>query len=178
MKILNLIDVWEKLKSDIELEKISNICAFLEKIKNNSNWKIYYCGKDLHPTVYKILLECNNAEHTHDSLTVFNNTQQHLDYYFAGFHTNLCLFNSEIGIDKLLEIAVPKKYSFCILADLTCGLKFDNNLTIPEQADNLPFYRYSDPALTSMEQIESRIQNTRNVLINKILKNSSEIQID
>ena len=122
--VLILIDVWERLVSDLEVEKKNNICDFLQQIKGSDQWMVYYwSGHDSTVTDKKVshaISQCNHL-YTNDGLIVYNNTHKHLNYYFAGFHTNYCVFSNHIGIDKMLETTVESNRDFFIVKELTSG---------------------------------------------------------
>jgi hypothetical protein len=121
--ILVLIDVWAHLNSPLEQAKKINICKFLKKIQGRANWKIYHhhSSRSVDSTVLDCLIKAK-AINTVDTDPIFKtNKNRYINYYFAGFHANICAFYSSIGINKLLQIADPIKYDFKIIDDLTCA---------------------------------------------------------
>ena len=123
--ILCLIDTWAHLNTSIEQNTKKSICNFLQKISSDE-WLVYlWSGSsyecDLH--ILKALSNTNYIE-TNNSVEVFKPVPAYFTYYYAGFHTNLCIFNNEIGISKFLQF--NKENKFYIIEDLTCGLLPDD----------------------------------------------------
>jgi len=121
MNYLILIDTWKDLNSSIEVEKKKNICNLLQL--HGSKFKTYYFYNltDIDPTIYSYINK-NNGVFTDNPHDVYENLGRNDWFYFAGFHTNHCIFYNHIGIDALLSVADDHfKKRFNILGDCTAG---------------------------------------------------------
>jgi len=124
--ILCLIDTWQSQSSTLEKSVKADICNFLNTMPLKK-WKVYFWASDFQPD-YDVMnsLFSTNYTITNDSLEVFRPRPSSATYYFAGMHTNHCIFESEIGINKLLQInSSPEDHkltnNFYIIEDLTCA---------------------------------------------------------
>lgn len=170
-KVLCLIDVWKICNGPIEVRVKNNICSFLNRLKGNKDIKIYfYTGiTEADPDVAKCL-ENTNYEITNDSLEVFRPREHVTDYYFAGFATNLCLFSSEIGIEKYLQIN-SNKSNFYIVEDLTAPTNIENKCI--EISD----LEYLNAGNCNLSEDYIVTQNYRyHIILNKFIQSCSIIE--
>jgi hypothetical protein len=135
VNVLILIDVWQRLQSPEELAIKHNICKFLEQIKNNNQWIVYHnhSGSQLDTNVRDALDQCNNVE-INNPLIVYDNHDKFINYFYGGFHANVCLFSNNIGINKLMQVATMNNCNWNIVSELTIGLEvLREDAPIPER---------------------------------------------
>jgi hypothetical protein len=149
--VLILIDVWDKLNHKLEVRAKNHIIHFINLIKDRDNWKIYI--SEQHPTLdrypdfptdIQILgaLAGTNFMYAHGSEPFEHIDWDNTHFYFAGFHTQHCLFDKRLGIRNFWRQA-PAQYrdNYSILADCTAANMIDPNdqrLTIPISPYDLP----------------------------------------
>ena len=131
---LILLDLWEHCNSNIEEQAKVKICNFLSKIKTLNYWRIFYYNTDKQ-TDKKILphLEECNALLTNDPFLIYENLIENKEwFYFAGFHTNMCLLYNHIGIEALHKIGDSRFHtSYNVIEDCTVALDEQHNPISP-----------------------------------------------
>lgn len=189
--ILILTDIWPHLNRPLEQAKKINICKFLEKIQGRENWQIYHHHSSLKvdPTVLACLIKANAIKTVNTDPIFKTNKNRYINYYFAGFHANICTFYSSIGINKLLQIADPIKYNFKIIDDLTCASKTlyhaqeikdktSNGMIDSESIDISNLNYYSEPEICNYPEEFVVLQNLIINVVKANLISSDQIILD
>lgn len=144
--ILIIIDAWNELTHKLEMEAKYKLIHFLSRIKHHGNWCVYvnkqhpdldnYPDKTLDWQVNDVIMQLdNNLMFTYGVEPFEFVDYENTHYYYAGFHTQHCLFEKRLGINTLQRL-IPEPYNenFSILADCTAANMIDPNdsrLTIP-----------------------------------------------
>lgn len=180
--VLILVDVWEHVKGELGNAVKQNICSFLMTIKDKPNWFVYHnhSSNDVDPVVLDCILKCNSCE-IDDPLKVYNVVTP-VNYYYGGFHANVCMFDNPIGINKLFQIATSELYNFNIVQELTCMIDLTQRIVNKDGSitNNVPVSNIQyQSGNFSHSQHESLIinENIRRHLIKSTLVSIDNIQL-